>query len=97
MPIVLEYRIRADEDYYVAAYARYRRQHWWYRWLRPAGVLGIALVTLIYFSKGALADWLSIGLFLFLLLGAASIFPPHWTMQFPAAAYAKSRHSTTIG
>jgi YcxB-like protein len=47
----------------------------WYRWLRPAGVLvWIALVALIYFSKAALADWPSIGLFLFLLLIAALIF-----------------------
>ena len=48
---------------------------WWYPWLRPAGVLVcIELVVLIYFSKGALADWPSIGLFLFLLLIAALIF-----------------------
>jgi len=70
--MVVEYRFRADQDYYVTAYARYRRQLWWYRWLRPAGVLvWIALVALIYFSTGALADWPSIGLFFFLLLVAA--------------------------
>src|SRR5262245_4161263 len=49
------------------------RANWWYRWLRPA-VVGIALVSLIYFSKGALANWLSAGVFLLLLLGAVSIF-----------------------
>ena len=73
--MVVEYRVRADEDYYVTAYARYRRQLWWYRWLRPAGVVvWIALVALISFSKGALADLPSIGLFLFLLVGATLIF-----------------------
>jgi len=67
--MVLEYRIRADEDYYVTAYARYRRQLWWYRWLRPAAVLGwIALLALIYVSEGARADWPSIGLSLFFVL-----------------------------
>jgi len=73
--MVVEYRVRADEDYYVTAYARYRRQLWWYRWLHPAGVVvWIALVALIFFSKGALADLPSIGLFLFLLVGATLIF-----------------------
>jgi YcxB-like protein len=74
MLMMLEYRIRADEEYYVTAYARYRRQLWWYRWLRPTGVLvWIASVALIYFSKGALADWPSIGLFLFVLLVIAAL------------------------
>jgi hypothetical protein len=76
MLMVLEYRIRADEDYYVTAYGRYRRQLWWYRWLRPAAVLGwIALLALIYVSEGARADWPSIGLSLFFgLLIVALIF-----------------------
>ena len=78
--MVVEYRIRADEDFYVTAYARYRRQLWWYRWLWRARVLvWIALVALIYLaltysSKGARADWPPVGLFLFLFLGAALIF-----------------------
>jgi hypothetical protein len=78
--MVVEYRIRADEDYYVTAYARYRRQLWWYRWHRRARVLawiGLAALiylALIYSSKGAPADWPPIGLLLFLLLGVALIF-----------------------
>ena len=78
--MVVEYRVRADEDYYVTAYERYRRQLWWYRWLRAAVVLGwfalatwFALVTLISFSKGAPTDWLSIGLFVFVLFGVAAL------------------------
>ena len=75
MLVVLEYRIRADEDYYVTAYARHRQQLWWYQWLRPAGVfVWIALAALIYFSNGARADWPSIGLILFVLLVAALIY-----------------------
>ena len=78
--MVVEYRIRADENYYVTAYARYRRQLWWYRWHRlarvPAWIAVVALVylALIYSSKGARADGPPIGLFLSLLLGAALIF-----------------------
>src|SRR5215470_11711898 len=68
MLMVLEYRIRTDEDYYVTACARYRRQHR-YRWLRPTAVLvWIALAAFIYFSNGAVADWPSIGLSLFFVL-----------------------------
>jgi hypothetical protein len=75
MLMVVEYRIHTDEDYYVTAYERYRRQLWWYRWLRPVGVLvWIALAAFIYFSKGDLADGLSIGLCLLLLLAGALIF-----------------------
>jgi len=73
MLMVVEYRIHADEGYYVTARARYMRQLWWWHWVRPAVVLvWIALATLIYLSKGAPADWPSIGLFLFLLLGVAA-------------------------
>jgi len=78
--MVVEYRIRADEDYYVTAYARYRRQLWWYRWYWRAKVLAwIALVALIYLaliysSKGAPAAWPPIWLFLFLPLGVALFF-----------------------
>jgi hypothetical protein len=72
--MVVEYRIRADEDYYVTAHARYRRQLWWCGWARPAKVLvWLALATLIYFSNGTPADWPSIGLFLFVLLGGAAL------------------------
>src|SRR5215470_8290021 len=80
MLMVIEYRFRADESYYVTAHARYRRQLWWYRWLRAAVVLGwvalatwFALATLISFSKGAPTDWLFIGLFVFLLFGVAAL------------------------
>ena len=49
--MVVEYRIRADEDYYVTAYARYRRQLWWYRWHWRARVLAwIGLAALIYLA-----------------------------------------------
>jgi hypothetical protein len=72
--MVVEYRIRADEDYYVTAHARYRRQLWWYRWARSAVVLiWFAVATLIYFSNGAPADWPSIARFLFVLLGVAAL------------------------
>jgi hypothetical protein len=72
--MVVEYRIRADEDYYVTAHARYRRQLWWCRWVRPAGVLvWITIAALIYFTNGAPADWPSIGLFLFVLLAIATL------------------------
>src|SRR5215471_2136633 len=77
MLMVVEYRFRGDEDYYVTAYARYRRQLWWYRWLWLARVLAwIALVALIYLaliyaSKG---DSPPIGLILCVLLGAGLIF-----------------------
>jgi hypothetical protein len=74
MHMVVEYRFRGDEDHYVTAYARYRRQLWWYRWVRSAVVLvWLALATSIYFSNGAPADWPSIGLFLFVLLGVAAL------------------------
>jgi len=74
MLMVLEYRIRNDEDHYVTAYARYRRQLWWYRWLRPTVVLvWFALAACIYFSKGAVADWPSIGLSLFVVLLVAAL------------------------
>jgi len=74
MLMVLEYRIRTDEDYYVTAYARYRRQHSWYRWLRPTAVLvWIALAAFIYFSNGAVADWPTIGLSLFVVLLVAAL------------------------
>jgi hypothetical protein len=74
MLMVVEYRIRGDEDHYVTAYARYRRQLWWYRWVRSAVVLvWLALATLIYFANGAPADWPSIGLFLFVLIGVAVV------------------------
>src|SRR5215470_4435447 len=73
MLMVLEYRIRTDEDYYVTACARYRRQHR-YRWLRPTAVLvWIALAACIYFSKGAITDWPSIGLSLFVVLLVAAL------------------------
>ena len=78
--MVVEYRFRGDEDYYVTAYARYRRQLWWYRWLWRAKVLAwIGLVALIYLAfiysfKGARADSPPIGLLLCLLLGAGLIF-----------------------
>jgi len=65
--MVLEYHIRTDEDYYVTAYARFRRQLWWYRWLRGV-LLWIALVAGLYFFKGPAVDWPSIGFFLFVLL-----------------------------
>ena len=74
MLMVVEYRFRGDEDYYVTAYARYRRQLWWCGWARPAKVLvWLALATLIYFSNGTPADWPSIGLFLFVLLAIAAL------------------------
>jgi hypothetical protein len=74
MLMMVEYRIRADEGYYVTAHARYRRQLWWYRWVRSAVVLvWLALATWIYFSNGAPADWLSIGLFLFVVLAVAAL------------------------
>src|SRR5215467_10077423 len=77
--MVVEYRIRADEDYYVTAYARHRRQIWWYRWLRAVGVLvWIAVAAFIYFSNvDVRADWTPVGLSLFVLvvvLVAALIF-----------------------
>jgi len=78
MLMVVEYRFRGDEDYYVTAYARYRRQLWWYRWLWMARVIAwIALVTLIclaltYSSRGG--DPPPIWLVLCLLLGAGLIF-----------------------
>jgi uncharacterized protein YneF (UPF0154 family) len=73
MLMVVEYRFRSDEDYYVTAYARYRRQLWWCHWLRPVVMLvWLELAALIYFSEGALTEWLSIGLFLFLLFGVAA-------------------------
>jgi len=72
--MVLEYRIRNDEDYYVIAYARYRRQLWWYRWLRSAVVLvWFVLAAFIYSSNGAVADWPSIGLSLFVVLLVAAL------------------------
>src|SRR5215471_7453175 len=75
MLMVVEYRFRADEDYYVTAYARHRQQLWWYQWLRPAGVfVWIALAALLYCSNGARDDWPSIGLILFVLLVAALIY-----------------------
>ena len=97
--MAVEYRVRADEHYYVTAHARYRRQLWWCRWVRPAGVLvWITLAAVIYFSNGAPADWPSIGLFLFVLLAvAALIFSAPLTRAVSAAAFAKSRHSTMIG
>jgi hypothetical protein len=74
MLMVLEYRIRADEDHYVTAYARYRRQLWWYRWLRPTVVLvWIAFAAFSYFSKAAAADWPSIGLSLFVVILVAAL------------------------
>ena len=93
MLMVVEYRFRADEAYYVTAYARYRRQLWWYRWIRPAGVLaGIALVALIYSSKGVL-EGPSLGLFLFLLLAAALIFS---TPLNRAVSYRRIRKMPTL-
>src|SRR5262245_26506461 len=75
MHMVVEYRIHADEEFYVTAYERYRRQHWCYRWLRPASFLALlALVALISVSKGVPAEGLYIGVFILLVLGAASIF-----------------------
>jgi hypothetical protein len=73
--MVLEYRIRADEDHYVTAYARYRRQLWWYHRLRSAVVLvWIASAAFIYFFNGAVADWSSIGLpFLFVVILVAAL------------------------
>jgi hypothetical protein len=72
--MVVEYRVRADEDYYVTAHARYRRQLWWRSWVRPAGVLvWITLVALIYFPNGAPADWPPIGFYLFVLLAVAAL------------------------
>jgi len=74
MLMVVEYRFRGDEDFYLTAYARYRRQLWWYRWVRSAVVLvWLALATLIYLYNGAPADWLSVGLFLFVLLGIVAL------------------------
>ena len=61
--MVLEYRIRGDEDYFVTAHARYRRQLWWYHRLRSSVVLvwvvvaWIALAAFIYSSRGAVVDW----------------------------------------
>jgi len=73
--MVVEYRIHADEKFYVTAYERYRRQLWWYRWLRPVGVLiWLAMVAFAYFFRGAPADGFSLGLFIVLILGAALIF-----------------------
>ena len=76
--MVVEYRIRADKDYYVTAYARYRRQRWWHSWLRPAGVVvWIALAVLLYFSfsRGIHVDWFFIiWAFVSLLFGAVLIF-----------------------
>jgi len=72
--MVLEYHIRADEDHYLTAYARYRRQLCWYRWLRSAVVLvWIAFAAFIYFSKAAVVDWPSIGLSLFVVLLVAAL------------------------
>ena len=72
--MVVEYRFRADEDYYVTTCLRYRRQRWWYRWFYPAGVVAwIASAALIYASKGVLAGP-SAWVFVFLLLGGALIF-----------------------
>jgi hypothetical protein len=72
--MVVEYRFRGDEDHYVTAYARYRRQLWWYRWVHSAVMLvWLALAPLIYFSSGAPADWPSIGLLLFVVLGVAAL------------------------
>ena len=79
MLTVLEYRIRGDEDYFVTAHARYRRQLWWYHRLRSSVVLvwvvvaWIALAAFIYFSNGAVADWPSIGLSLFVVLLVAAL------------------------
>src|SRR5262245_25133752 len=72
------------------------RANWWYRWLRPA-VVGIALVALIYFSKGALANWPSTGVFLLLLLGAASIFSVPLDRAVSRRRIPKSPRSMMIG
>jgi hypothetical protein len=75
MLMVVEYRFRGDEDYYVTAYAKYRRQLWWYRWLWPARVLAIGLVALaLIFS---FPDLPLIALMLCLLLGAGL-----WSLLF---------------
>jgi len=70
--MVVEYRFPADENYYVTANARYRRQLW-YHWFGPVSVLAyVAVGVWFYASSAAPIHWPSFGPFL--LLGVAAIF-----------------------